>query len=235
MSYSLLFPFTTTEQLLQVRVDSPIAELRQSFGRSVRRYVTAVFVFFAFIVTTSATAGVPEPDVVFYGHMTRSPLNTAYVPAGVTWSLSGNAETLTVSQTTVVSVNGETFYLTRIPFETRQLADHTPLPAAAADAHDLVLPLALTGLTPHAMTVIESILHDLQGLSNRALVDVADYVHRLSDSARKVPADVLRATHGCLNEANGRAFEEARTQGILLDSSVISRLPKGPGNAKLNP
>ena len=59
----------------------------------------------------------PEPDVVFYGHVTRSPRNTAYVPAGVTWSLSGNAEMLAVSQTTVVSVNGETFYLTRIPFE----------------------------------------------------------------------------------------------------------------------
>ena len=51
------------------------------------------------------------------------------MPAGVTWSLSGNAGTLAASQTTVVSMNGETFYFTRIPFETRQLADHTPLPA----------------------------------------------------------------------------------------------------------
>jgi len=59
--------------------------------------------------------------------VTRSPLNTAYVPAGVTWSLSGDAETLAVSQTTVVSVNGETFSLTRIPFEPRPLAGHTPL------------------------------------------------------------------------------------------------------------
>ena len=70
----------------------------------------------------------PEPDVILYGQVTRSPLNTAYVPAGVTWSLSGNAETLPVSQTPVVSVNGETFYLTRIPFETRRLAGNTPLP-----------------------------------------------------------------------------------------------------------
>jgi len=74
--------------------------------------------FISLTAVVAATAAVPEPDVVFYGHVTISPTNAAYVPAGVTWSLSGNAETLAVSQTTVVSVNGETFYLTRIPFET---------------------------------------------------------------------------------------------------------------------
>lgn len=74
-------------------------------------------------------AAVPEPDVVFYGHVTRSPLNSANVPSGVTWSLSGNAETLAVSQTTVLSVNGKSFFLTRIPFYTRQLASPTLLPA----------------------------------------------------------------------------------------------------------
>lgn len=71
--------------------------------------LVSVLLFFA-----SVYGAVPEPDVVFYGHVTRSPLNTAYVPAGMTWSLSGNAQTLAVSQTTVVSVNGETFYLTRM-------------------------------------------------------------------------------------------------------------------------
>ena len=43
------------------------------------------------------------------------------------------------------------------------------------------------------MTVIESILHDLQGMSNRALVDVARYVHKLSESAREERTEVLRA------------------------------------------
>lgn len=59
------------------------------------------------------------------------------------------------------------------------------------------------------MSVTESILHDLQGMSNRALVDVARYVHKLNASARKERAEVLRATHGCLDESDGRAFEEA--------------------------
>ncbi len=72
--------------------------------------LTTMFRAFAVLgMTVFGVAGVPEPDVVFYGHVTRSPLNTAYVPASVTWSLSGNAETVSMSQTTVVSVNGETF------------------------------------------------------------------------------------------------------------------------------
>ncbi len=102
---------------------------------------------FSMLLTAIVSAAVPEPDVVFYGRVTRSPLNTAYVPAGVTWSLSGNAETLAASKTTVVSVNGESFYLTRIPFETRQLADNTPLPATP---NTLSLPAAATPYTRSA-------------------------------------------------------------------------------------
>lgn len=83
----------------------------------------------AYSAVAAAIAGVPEPEVVFYGHVTRSPLHTAYVPTGVEWSLSGNGETVAVSQTALVSVNGDIFYVTRIPFETRKLADNTPLSA----------------------------------------------------------------------------------------------------------
>ena len=59
------------------------------------------------------------------------------------------------------------------------------------------------------MTIIESIVRDLQGMPNRVLVDVARYVHRLSESAAKERAEVLRATHGCMDETDGRVFEEA--------------------------
>jgi hypothetical protein len=58
---------------------------------------------------------VPEPDLVFYGHVTRSP----HVPLDVRWSLSGKAEGLAVSQRAVVSVNSPTFFHTRIPFGSR--------------------------------------------------------------------------------------------------------------------
>ena len=110
-------------------------------------FMSYTLLHFTLLASATLSAGIPEPGVVFYGHVTRSPLNTAYVPAGVTWSLSGNAETLAVSQTTVVSVNGATFYLTRIPFETRQLADHTPLPATP---NTLSLPAAATTYTRSA-------------------------------------------------------------------------------------
>jgi hypothetical protein len=45
--------------------------------------------------------------------------------------VSGNNQTAILSNTTLVTVNSETFYLSRIPFETRKLADNTPLPATA--------------------------------------------------------------------------------------------------------
>lgn len=62
--------------------------------------MTRSVLFAALLACTPALAGVPEPDVVFCGHVRISPTNAAYGPAGVTWSLSGNAETLAVSQTT---------------------------------------------------------------------------------------------------------------------------------------
>ena len=87
------------------------------------------FLHLALLAAATATAGIPEPAAVFYGHVTLSPPNTAYVPATVAWTLNGNAEALTVSQTQIVVVNSETFFISRIPFETRRLADNTPLAA----------------------------------------------------------------------------------------------------------
>jgi len=85
----------------------------------------------ALFTSAAATAGIPEPSIVFYGRVTVSPPNTAYTPAAVAWTLNGNAEALTVSQTQVIVVNTETFYISRVPFETRKLADNTPIPATA--------------------------------------------------------------------------------------------------------
>jgi hypothetical protein len=59
------------------------------------------------------------------------------------------------------------------------------------------------------MTVIESILNDLQSLPTSRLVDVARYVHGLNEAAQQERLALLRATHGILNEEDGRAFEAA--------------------------
>jgi hypothetical protein len=59
------------------------------------------------------------------------------------------------------------------------------------------------------MTVIESIMHDLRGMPLRKLVEVARYVHRLSETAEKERAEVLGETHGYLSEREGEIFEQA--------------------------
>jgi len=59
------------------------------------------------------------------------------------------------------------------------------------------------------MTVIESIVRGLQNLPLREQVEVARYVYRLNASAQKERDDVLRRTHGALDEADGEIFEQA--------------------------
>ena len=59
------------------------------------------------------------------------------------------------------------------------------------------------------MTVIETIVRGVQNLPLREQVDVARYVHRLGANVRQERADVLRRTHGVLDENDGLAFEQA--------------------------
>jgi hypothetical protein len=59
------------------------------------------------------------------------------------------------------------------------------------------------------MTVIESILKDLQDLPTPRLVDVARYVHGLNEAAQKERLALLRRTHGVLSQEDGQAFEMA--------------------------
>jgi hypothetical protein len=59
------------------------------------------------------------------------------------------------------------------------------------------------------MSVVESIVKDLAGLPNAKLVEVARYVHALSEDAQKERLKILRETFGALSEEDGQAFEEA--------------------------
>jgi hypothetical protein len=69
------------------------------------------------------------------------------------------------------------------------------------------------------MTVIETIMRDVQSLSLREQVEVARYVQRLSESARRKRATVLRETHGSLDDADGRAFEEALAESRKMEAN----------------
>lgn len=66
------------------------------------------------------------------------------------------------------------------------------------------------------MSVLESIMRGVQRLPLRQQVEVASHVFRLDVAAQKERAELLRSLHGCLNEEDGKAFEEA-----LADSRRI--------------
>lgn len=67
------------------------------------------------------------------------------------------------------------------------------------------------------MTVIETILRGVQNLPLREQVEVARYVQQLSTSVQQERAEVLRRTHGVLDEADGQAFEQAMEDARRLE------------------
>jgi hypothetical protein len=67
------------------------------------------------------------------------------------------------------------------------------------------------------MTVLESIIRDVQTLPLRKQVEVARYVHGLSTTARRERAEVLERTHGALDEADGQAFEDAMVDARRIE------------------
>jgi len=67
------------------------------------------------------------------------------------------------------------------------------------------------------MSVVEAIVRDLAGLPNSKLVEVARFVHALSEDAQKERMKILKETFGVLSEEDGRAFEEALAGSRHLD------------------
>jgi len=68
------------------------------------------------------------------------------------------------------------------------------------------------------MNVIESIVRDLKNLSTPKLVEVARYVHGLSEAAQKERLSLLSQTYGSLDERDGEAFELALQSARRVES-----------------
>lgn len=66
------------------------------------------------------------------------------------------------------------------------------------------------------MSVIESIIKDLQNLPTPKLVEVARYVHGLTEADQQARQSLLRETHGVLSEEDGEAFEAAALKARQL-------------------
>ena len=67
------------------------------------------------------------------------------------------------------------------------------------------------------MTVIESIVRGIQGLPLRQQIEVACHVFRLNVAAQQERTEVLRRTHGRLDETDGQAFEDALTDARRIE------------------
>jgi hypothetical protein len=68
------------------------------------------------------------------------------------------------------------------------------------------------------VSVLESIVKDLETLPAPKLVEVARYVSRLNPRRREERLAALKATAGCLSGEEGAAFERAvREEGDRID------------------
>jgi hypothetical protein len=66
------------------------------------------------------TLGIPEPGLVLFGSVTNAVGLPPFPIEAVTWQISGgNPVALATVQAMVVAVNGQFFYVARVPFETR--------------------------------------------------------------------------------------------------------------------
>src|SRR5690606_4966371 len=61
--------------------------------------------------------GIPEPSPIMYGSVTNTG-SFALTSDIVEWAVSGAGSNATITST-IASVNGQSFYVARIPFETR--------------------------------------------------------------------------------------------------------------------
>ena len=66
------------------------------------------------------------------------------------------------------------------------------------------------------MTILETILREVQSLPLREQVEVVRYVHRLAAKSRTERAAKLHSTHGALNFADGEVFEAAMKESRTM-------------------
>ncbi len=72
------------------------------------------------------------------------------------------------------------------------------------------------------MTVVESILRDLNELPNPVLIDVARYVHSLNPKSKERRLSALLATAGCMDRDEGESFELAVKAEASRDHGHLS-------------
>ncbi len=82
-----------------------------------------------FLPALAFASAVPEPPLILYGSVTNTSGSSVLTNGAVAWSVAGGGSSTTVSAT-IASVNGQSFYIARIPFETRFAGNVTFSPSA---------------------------------------------------------------------------------------------------------
>lgn len=80
------------------------------------------------VATQLRSAGIPEPALVLYGRVTNTAGPLLLTSGAVNWSFVGAGYSASVSST-IANVNGQFFYIARVPFETRFAGNLTFSPA----------------------------------------------------------------------------------------------------------
>jgi hypothetical protein len=82
----------------------------------------AILWFYGSVVTGQIIPAIPEPGLVMYGSVVNTNASGGGgLAAGiVNWNINGSNSTSAVS-TTIIAVNGQYFYIARVPFETRHI------------------------------------------------------------------------------------------------------------------
>ncbi len=80
------------------------------------------------LASIGMASGIPEPALILYGSVTNTAGPLLLTSGGVNWLVVGAASSASASST-IASVNGQFFYVARIPFETRSAGNLTFTPS----------------------------------------------------------------------------------------------------------
>jgi len=109
-------------------------------------FILALACLAASVAHSQSIPGLPEPGLAMYGSITTTNGTRPSIGSGVVWRVSTGATAITIPAT-VVTVNNQTFYILRVPFETRTIPGTTTF---AATPNTLELTSATTTYTRSA-------------------------------------------------------------------------------------
>ncbi len=134
-----------------------------------------------FLPALAFASAIPEPPLIIYGSVTNTSGSSVRTNGAVAWSVAGGGSTTTVSAT-IANVNGQPFYLARIPFETRFAGNLTVTPSPNT------LTLTVASISFNRLATVDGVAATLVPPAS------TNFTFSKADRGRIVGADVRRLT-----------------------------------------